>query len=430
MRHHCRPALTWRDIQHLCVQTAVIVDPEEHGWERTATGRKYNNKYGYGVLDGAAYVTAALRWKLVKPQAWLHTEPIRLNEGKMFEVSRENYTYSGGVEIGPEGIHSKMTITEQMMKDNNLENLEHVDIRVWIDHSRRGDVEIEITSPNGIKSKLAERRQYDRAHTGFPGWRFMSVKHWCVYLVSDLLRIPLIDLRRRGENPVGVWTLSVFDQQNIEHTGKVLGWSMALWGESVDPSKATTFVEPVVDNALQPEDDTPPTTNPVHSTSTTTFPRPTENISIVTVTATATARPTTTPSADEDSELKKWYETMLNAQKWYYMVFGAIIGLLFGVGFWYWRRKVSQRKRAEYAALAADDVPMNVVAEEQPLQSARGGRQVPSHEDPDSEHSSLISPENARGLGFHTGFLDDDEPTAPKTAPPEYRDDPLTPRAS
>lgn len=348
----------------------------------------------------------------------------------MFDWGKENYTYSGGVEIGPEGIHSKFTITEQMMKDHNLENLEHIDVRVWIEHSKRGDVEVEITSPNGIKSKLAGRRQYDRATTGFPGWRFMSVKHWYVYLVPSSSRMLLINAYRRGENPVGVWTLSVFDQQNIEHTGKVLGWSMALWGESIDPMKATKFVEPVVDNALQPEDDTPPAAPPIHSTSSTTFPRPTENISIGTGTATATAQPTTAPDTDADSELKKWYETMLNSQKWYYMIFGAVIGLLFGVGFWFWRRKVSERKRAEYASLAADDMPMDVVAESQPLQSARGGRQGPSHEDPDSEHSSLISAENARGLGFHTGFLDDDEPTAPKTAPPEYRDDPLTPRAS
>ena len=42
-----------------------------------------------------------------------------------------------------------------MVEDSNLERLEHVTVRVWIDHQRRGDVEVEIKSPNGITSVLA-----------------------------------------------------------------------------------------------------------------------------------------------------------------------------------------------------------------------------------------------------------------------------------
>jgi kexin len=56
--------------------------------------------------------------------------------------------------------------------------LEHINVKVWINHTIRGAVEVEIVSPKGIKSILAKQRQQDNANTGFPGWTFMSVKHW------------------------------------------------------------------------------------------------------------------------------------------------------------------------------------------------------------------------------------------------------------
>jgi kexin len=60
----------------------------------------------------------------------------------------------------------------------NLEGLEHVTIRVWITHTRRGDVEVEITSPKGVTSVLAATRRQDSDPTGYPGWQFMTLKHW------------------------------------------------------------------------------------------------------------------------------------------------------------------------------------------------------------------------------------------------------------
>jgi len=54
---------------------------------------------------------------------------------------------------------------------NNFEVLEHVTVRVWITHDRRGDVEVEVTSPKGITSVLAARRRLDADKNGFPGWR-------------------------------------------------------------------------------------------------------------------------------------------------------------------------------------------------------------------------------------------------------------------
>ena len=153
-----------------------MINPDDPDWERTASGRLFSYKYGYGVLDAYAFVTAAQKWKLVKPQAWVITNTTQLGGGRM----AKKHEYKGGVPIGSRGRNDSIEITTAMLLDNNLQSLEHIDIRVWIDHPRRGDVMVELVSPNGIRSVLADTRVDDDAKTGFPGWRFMTIKHWCV----------------------------------------------------------------------------------------------------------------------------------------------------------------------------------------------------------------------------------------------------------
>ena len=85
---------------------------------------------------------------------------------------------SGGELIVSGGVSSSASVTQAMLDNANFEKLEHVTVKVWISHKRRGDVEVQIVSPRGIKSVLAAPRKSDSADTGYPGWIFMSVKHW------------------------------------------------------------------------------------------------------------------------------------------------------------------------------------------------------------------------------------------------------------
>jgi kexin len=125
------------------------------------------------VLDAYRYVKAAQTWNLVKPQARMVSHTIQLNNGTF-----ANDTYHGGQVIGPDGVQSTMTVTSESLVQNNFDTLEHVNVRVWISHTTRGEVEVEIVSPNGIKSVLAGPRDLDKAGSGYPGWKFMSIKHW------------------------------------------------------------------------------------------------------------------------------------------------------------------------------------------------------------------------------------------------------------
>lgn len=117
---------------------------------------------------------AAKDWQLVKPQAWFQSPVIQLNNG----TYGTNQKYQGGQPIPAQGVESKMEITKADLDASNLETLEHINVKVWIQHDTRGEVEVEIVSPGGFKSVLGGARPSDKDGNGYPGWTFMSVKHW------------------------------------------------------------------------------------------------------------------------------------------------------------------------------------------------------------------------------------------------------------
>lgn len=160
------------------METAHQINPKDPDWEQTAVGRPYSYKYGFGSLDGYAFVKKAQDWKLVKPQSWFHTPTARLGAGVMTATKQ----YSGGEPIVAGGVTSTIEVNPNDLTSHNFEKLEHINVQVWIQHSKRGDVEVEIVSPGGVRSVLAAKRANDMATTGFPGWIFMTVKHWYVHI--------------------------------------------------------------------------------------------------------------------------------------------------------------------------------------------------------------------------------------------------------
>lgn len=158
-----RPDLTWRDIQHLMVQTAVPVDKDPGDLQDTASGKKFSHDFGYGKVDAYSLVHLAKNWTLVKPQAWIHTPWLKVHH----EIPQ-----------GDMGLASTFEITEEMMKKNNLEKVEHVTVTMNVEHDRRGDLSVELRSPIGVVSHLSTARKYDSQKIGYVDWTFMSVAHW------------------------------------------------------------------------------------------------------------------------------------------------------------------------------------------------------------------------------------------------------------
>ncbi|KAF5320626.1 hypothetical protein D9611_013728 [Ephemerocybe angulata] len=416
-----RPDLTWRDVQHLCVQTARQINPHDSDWSKMASGKYYSYKYGFGVLDGWAYVQAAKNWKLVKPQARIETPTIQISNGTM----DEHKEFEGGDFIDDGGVSSTILITKEMLAQNNFEKLEHVTVRVWIKHTRRGDVGVYLESPNGIRSVLALPRERDTAKTGFPGWEFMSLKHW-------------------GESPVGNWSIHVSDQELESEEGYFLGWNMQLWGECIDPSKAKLYEINKHDDLLPPfrngsitparpvipphEGDAAPT-----ETHTTLHGKPTDNL----------PHDSTTPPPPG------WLSDLSKAKKnWLMGVVGVIILLNFAGAIYYCRKHFglwSDDPAATYTALpGGETMPManitggrregqgtgrrlyDVVEEEEGSDGALAARGPPASSA--AQRTGNAPGRSTGGVGFHSGFLADDDPL---TAGPmagvvggaRYRDD-------
>ncbi|KAG0344041.1 pheromone processing endoprotease [Podila humilis] len=200
-----RPDLTWRDVQYLLMSTAVPVSLNDLDWKRTAAGRLFNHKFGYGKMDAYRLVEAAKSFVSLQPQTSFHPPTVTVQK----PIPQGDKT----------GLISTLTVTDQDLQAQgvNLGNLEHVTVKVNIEHQRRGDVEVVLISPNNIESKIGAKRRWDTSTQGFVNWTFMTVKHW-------------------DESPVGDWKLVVRDIDNPRHTGLVIDWQITFWGEMHKPN--------------------------------------------------------------------------------------------------------------------------------------------------------------------------------------------------
>ena len=100
---------------------------------------------------------------------------------------------------------------------------------------------------------------------------------------------------------------------------------------------------------------------------------------------------------------------------------------------------MSRNRLAEYTSLAANDIHMDPVGQTRvtsggrPRTATAAGEYDEFEEEEGStetlaarsEAAAIVVPSAAVGLGFHSGFLDDDEPSAALS--PKYRDEPESP---
>lgn len=158
-----RPDLTWRDMQYLVMQTALPFDMEKGEWQTTSIGKKFSHTFGYGKIDTNATIEAAKTFKSVKPQAYYFSPWIHVNQA---------------IPQGNEGLAVSFDVTQDMLRNANLERLEHVTVTMNVKHGRRGDLSVELISPDKVVSHLAATRRLDASTEGYNDWTFMSVVHW------------------------------------------------------------------------------------------------------------------------------------------------------------------------------------------------------------------------------------------------------------
>jgi len=207
------PDLTWRDVQHIVAHTSRMEPLKtENGWYKNGVGYCVNLAFGFGLMNADEMVTLADRnsWQNVGPQKICKvqgtTQPQPLHSGSQVEVIINTSGCKG--------------------QDNEVNYLEHVQVIVDIEYSRRGDLYIEQESPMGTITPLMLERKYDTSKEGFKHWALMSVHNW-------------------GEQAAGVWKVRIADKQSQRNNnGTVKNVELVLRGTKEMPEYRKNGVKP------------------------------------------------------------------------------------------------------------------------------------------------------------------------------------------
>jgi len=199
------PTLSYRDVMHLLVQTAVRTDVGNADWKTNGSGRIFNHAYGYGRVnagDAVAAVHDGLWRKVAAPAT---------------PVSKSRST-SGSIPDSPAAGISQTVVFSGVVPAFHLE---HVELTVDITHQWVGDLELTLTSPSGMVARWPNRLA---AEAGQLKRTFVTTAFW-------------------GEQPNGTWTLQVRDRAEND-VGTLKSWSLKGYGAMAPLAPTLSAIAP------------------------------------------------------------------------------------------------------------------------------------------------------------------------------------------
>ncbi|MFT3802456.1 MAG: S8 family serine peptidase [Burkholderiaceae bacterium] len=231
-----RPELSWRDVRLILARSARQNDPTDPRWV-SVNGLHYHPDYAFGTVDAGAAVTLAKSWSSVGGSSTLTACKVVERAPGTSIPDRPNQT----TEAAP-----AVDTMQVSAGDCPISKIEMVQVTFVSDHPYGGDLKIELVSPAGLVSELANSRacfQYPTPSGGAPatpinelwtcrtpqapyadrhspgnldygesngGWTFTSARHL-------------------DESPLGAWQLRVTDG-GVADTGHIVRWKLAIWG--------------------------------------------------------------------------------------------------------------------------------------------------------------------------------------------------------
>ena len=175
------PNLGWRDVKEILIRTAAK-PPASTGWTSNTEGLHFNHDFGAGLIDATAAVNLAAGWTNLPATSSVTSTQFSINAA----IPDNNST----------GTTRTFDLSASQIR------VEHVTLQLSATHDFRGDLEVTLTSPSGMVSKLAARH-YDPGKD-YSNWTFSSVRHW-------------------GELSTGTWTLRIADLRSKDNiTGGTL----------------------------------------------------------------------------------------------------------------------------------------------------------------------------------------------------------------
>jgi kexin len=204
------PDLTWRDVRLILTQTARQNDPADTDWKTNGAGFHINHKYGFGVIDADAAVTAAGSWSANLGAELTYTVPPTSAKSVNLPIPDKDPSPN----IPPTAVSDTITVA-----GSGITSIEFIEITFTAPHTYFGDLEITLkNNTTNTESILAETHACTNADTGAPircqpsydGWVFGTVRHL-------------------GEAANGDWTLTVTDQAP-QDTGTFESWQLKFYG--------------------------------------------------------------------------------------------------------------------------------------------------------------------------------------------------------
>lgn len=171
-----RPAADVRYAKHLIARSSKQVDPTDStsasdgGWKTNAAGFKFNQNYGWGMIDVGSLLN----------QAALYTSATTLTTQTTGTVN----VAAAVPDNNATGISRTFTLASGAPMEELLVTLN-------VTHTWRGDLEAFVTSPSGTTSRLFLQAGSDNGVN--MNWTFSSNAFW-------------------GENPAGTWTIRLTDR--------------------------------------------------------------------------------------------------------------------------------------------------------------------------------------------------------------------------
>lgn len=188
------PTLTWRDVQHVLARTARKNDPGNVDWAQNGAGRWVHYYYGYGAIDAAAAVTAALNWHNVPALTSIDSGVVAVAQA-IPEVPQGNPN---------PGVSIDVPIARNI-------RVEAVELILNVTTTNVGNLRVVMTAPSGVDSLLAVPRL--DTQDNYTDALFTSRRHW-------------------DEPSIGTWRVRITD----EVAGETAQWQdlrLRIWGSEI-----------------------------------------------------------------------------------------------------------------------------------------------------------------------------------------------------
>lgn len=166
------PNLGWRDVQEILLRSATQTDPTNNEWRTNKAGFKFNPNFGAGRVNAGAAVVLATNWANLPVMATTASEQASLS---VAIPDNDNDGIAGSFDLSTSNLRVEQTV-----------------VTVDITHANRGDLVINLVSPAGTISPLAEL--HGDTNANYTAMTFRSTFNW-------------------GEDSKGVWQVKISDRR-------------------------------------------------------------------------------------------------------------------------------------------------------------------------------------------------------------------------